>query len=179
MTTRDIAQWLDPDLHYPGIPSTAYPKGRTYDVPGPDRETGLRWTVMANIGRRAASGESLEESDLSALDNGDERSFEEQVLGAAYQRMVADGVADANIKTIARDAFYSFTSGEAIADLVLRGEAAARDAARADSKPSKPAAKRPAGSSSSRASGDTPARTRGRASTRSSKTPEKQVRKTA
>jgi len=180
MTTRDIAQWLDPDLHYPGIPSTTHPKGRTYDVAGPDRETGLRWTMMANLGRKAASGETLDETELASLDNGDERSFEEQVLGAAYAAMVADGVADANIKTIARDAFYNFTSGEQIADLVLRGEAAARAAARADEKPKKAAAKRTAGSSSNRASGVTPARTRGQASTRSSKTPAKaQVRKTA
>jgi hypothetical protein len=184
---RDIVQYLDADqgLTYPGIKSEQYPNGKAYTVPWPSRKRGLRLTALAALGRRAAAGETLSEDELAQLqvDDGEgEAEFAQMVLGKPLlHEMEEDGVTDHVVQNIARDAFYNFTSGEELADLVLRGEAAARDHARADTKPkSERAAKPRAGSNSNRASGGTPARTRARASTRSSTTSAaKPARKTA
>lgn len=196
---RDIVQYLDADtgLTYPGIRSEQHPDGKTYTVPWPSRKRGLRLTALAALGRRAAAvdlrkkaGEPVADEDLLTQDElaqlqveeGEgEADFARLVLGPVVTEMEDDGVSDHTVQMIARDAFFNFTSGEDLADLVLRGEAAARDQARAAEKPQNaPAGKPRAGSSSNRASGGTPARTRARASTRSSKTPAKaQARKTA
>jgi len=183
MTVRDIVQYLDPVLTYPGIKSEAHPDGHTYTVQWPGRKTGLRLTALAALGRRAAAGEELTEDELAKLQVGDDQEpdFERTVLGSTLDELTADDVSDFVVHRIARDAFYCFTSSEQLADLVLRGEAAARDQARADGKPkSGRGGKRPAGSKSGRTSGATPARTRNRASTRSSTSPARPAaRKTA
>lgn len=184
MTTRDIAAYLgDPVLTYPGIKSEKYPDGKTYTVPWPSRRRGLRMTALANLGWRAAANEKLTDAELAELEiSGDdmESDFERMTLGPALDEMTADDVSDFVVQKIARDAFYCFTSSDQLADLVLQGEAAARDEARADQKPKRGrSAKAKAGSNSGRASGATPARTRNRASTRSSTSAKPRARKSA
>jgi len=179
MAVRDIVGLLSPWLDYPGVPSKAHPGGRDYRVQSPDRKTGLRLAALAALGRRAAEGESLTAAEVEQIEIGDDQAedFATMVLGPTHELMLTDGVADMTVQAIARDAFYCFTANEALADLVLQGEAAARDAA--SKKPAVRSGRKTAGSSSSRASSGTPARTRNRASSRSSGTPAGKAKKTA
>lgn len=198
MPTRELPEFFDEGaLKYPGITSTAHPAGKTYRVPPPDADTGLRW---ASLGEAVLTGKLTDaERDRLRLDDNEERSFFRQVFGctpdcekpqedgtrgpvcgSVLDEMRADGVPYPRIKLIAADVFMYWSVNEQFADAVLtlestRGEAAARAnratrraAAKKTASPAR-TPRRKAGSGSATASTATPGRTRGRTSTQSSK----------
>ncbi|MFG7941185.1 hypothetical protein DEH18_33440 [Streptomyces sp. NHF165] len=63
--------------------------GRTYTVPAPDAETGLRVQRLVSAAGRAAGGGDVD-ADLVA--DAEERDLYADVLGSAYAELVADGV---------------------------------------------------------------------------------------
>lgn len=175
MPTRDLSALFGGTLDYPGVPSTEFPKGKTYKVPSPDAVTGARLTWQASIGQKLARGKDISPEERAAvtLSDTEEEDFYKDILGPVYDEMLADGVPWTVLMGVAEDAYLVITGNEGLADFML-GEAVARPnrAARRAATP-----KKTAGSKSSPASSGTPAPTRSRASTRSSKTPAARVAK--
>ena len=82
---------------------------RDYSIPAPDAETGLRYTALANVAKKAARGDDISETDLQALklDDAEEREFSEQILGSeVLAQMVEDKLP---WPAITRTAQYAFT----------------------------------------------------------------------
>lgn len=125
----DLGSYLDDDaLDTPPIPSTKHPAGRSYRIPSPDADTGVRLTAMVTLGVAFASGADLDQREAKKLklDDNQEKDFLEDVLGSAYGEMVADGVSWTRIQRLGRYCLLHFTLGpEAAADEVQRGEAPA------------------------------------------------------
>lgn len=169
MATRDLSAFFDDGaLDYPAVPSTAHPGGRTYRVPAPDAKLGLWFAAIAETAVRKSNGGEVSAESAAALelDDDQERSWHQKVLGTAYEEMVADGVSWPMLQHVSADAYLCFGLGEDVANVLLavQGKAAAR-LNRASRKSTAP---KTVGSKSPRASGDIPAPTRKRASTRSS-----------
>lgn len=82
---------------------------RDYSIPAPDAETGLKYTALANVAKKAARGDDLADIDLQSLklDDAEEKEFTDQILGA---RVLAEMVED-NLPwpAITRTAQYAFT----------------------------------------------------------------------
>lgn len=179
MPTRELPEFVDGGaLKYPAITSKEHPEGKTYLVAPPDATTGVRW---ASIGELILfDTPTPQQLERLKLDDDDERSLYEQVLGATLVEMQADGVEWPRVRQIAQDAFTYWAVNPQMADAVLvnQGEAVAREnraTRRAAAKKPRSTARTPrakAGSGSAKGSTATPAPTRGRTSTRSStKTP--------
>lgn len=173
MTTRDVSSLFGSTIDYPGVPSTAHPGGKLYRVPSPSAELGVQLTYRATLGLKQARGLQLTDDERAALalNDEDEATFYQEILGPVHDEMIADGVQWTLLQGIAGDAYLVITGNEALADIRLAraaGEALAR-ANRATRRAATPRKK--VGSKSSPASSGTPARTRNPASTRSSKSP--------
>lgn len=84
-------------------------EGTEYRVPLASAELGLWCRTNAILAGQAVDAggtvEAREEAAEKSLPLPDERPFEQLMLGAAYDKMVADGVAFANIEFSARTAF--------------------------------------------------------------------------
>jgi hypothetical protein len=175
MATRDLSAFFDDGaLEYPGIRSTAHPDGKTYKVPSPDARTGAWLASIAELGVRSASGAEMAQEDAAKLklDDEQERTWYQRILGPAYDEMIADGVAWVMLKRVGDDAYLCFGLDEDVADMVLasQGEPQAR-ANRATRRATQHTDQKTAGSKSGRASTATKGRTRSRASTPSSTSP--------
>lgn len=82
---------------------------RDYVIPAPDADTGLRYTALATIAKKAANGEDIADTDLQALrlDDAEERDFAEQILGSeVLEQMREDKLP---WPAITRTAQYAFT----------------------------------------------------------------------
>lgn len=171
----EVLAFLDEGHEYTGVKSARHPEGKTYRVPPPSAKTGLWLTAIAELGLSAATGEELSAEDRAALslNNDEERSFHQRVLGPAYTEMVEDGVSWAALQAISRHAFLTFSTSQDMADADLMttlGKARSREVS--TTRPTPPrTARKTAGSASPKASGGTRARTRSTASTRSSTSP--------
>lgn len=177
---RDLSEFLDEGLVYP-LPASAFtveagaeprfPDGKTYTVPSPDAKNGLWLTAMADLAVKATTGGKVSDADLNRLklDDDEERTFYQRVLGTAYDEMLADGVKWTALQTIGRDAYLCFAMSQDAADRVLaqtlagQGEALAR-ANRATRRATTRTAKKTAGSRSRRASTAATGSARGRTS---------------
>lgn len=166
---RDLSEFLDEGLTYP-LPASAFtveagaeprfPDGKTYTVPSPDATTGVWLTAMADLAAKATIGGQVSDADRNRLklDDDDERTLYQRVLGPVYDEMVADGVKWTALQTIGRDAYLCFAMSQDAADRALahmlagQGEALAR-ANRATRRAAKRTPKPKAGSKSPRASG--------------------------
>lgn len=172
MPARDLSAFQENDgLTYPGVRSTAHPDGATYTVASPDAATGLHLAKLGEIGFNAYV--SPADADKAKLDDAEERSLYEMVLGPTLSEMTADGVPWAMVRRIAQDAFFYWAVNEQFADAILasqgealalanratrRKEAKAKKAGKAST--TKPTARNTAGSKSSPASTPTRARIR-------------------
>ncbi|GGM65220.1 hypothetical protein GCM10012275_39730 [Longimycelium tulufanense] len=86
MAFRDLSELLDPGLPLPI-------NGKTYVVPPPDAQTGLRLQRLAEHAAKVAqAAESGEPLDAVALDDDDEIDLYRDALGSAYDEMLADQV---------------------------------------------------------------------------------------
>ncbi|MER5783738.1 hypothetical protein ABT104_18745 [Streptomyces mobaraensis] len=82
MAFKALDELLDDSLHLPVA-------GRTYTVPAPSAEVGLRTQALINAAAVAADGGRVDEQVLS---DAAERDLYRDVLGAAHDQMVSDGV---------------------------------------------------------------------------------------
>lgn len=168
----EVLAFLDEGHEYPGVKSERHPDGHTYRVPPPSAKTGLWLSTIAELGTVAATGGKLTASDVAALhlDDDEERTFYQRVLGPAYQEMLDDGVSWPALQAIGRHAFLTFSMSQESADLDMQamlGKARNREVP-ATPPARTPTARKTAGSASRKASGGTRARTRATASTPSS-----------
>lgn len=84
---------------------------RNYSVPAPSGETGLKYTALVNVAKKAARGEDVGDTDLQALklDDAEEKEFTEQILGIeVLTQMVEDGLPWPAINRTAQYAFTHF-----------------------------------------------------------------------
>ncbi len=120
----ELGQYLDPSL-------TLTVLGREYAVPLPSAELGLWCRAMASIGAslEAATPAELETAvdravertaTLPPLPDGERRSFEETLLGAAYGTLMADRVPDPYIMMCARTTYVWIVAGEEAAERYWR-----------------------------------------------------------
>lgn len=123
MALADLGAFLDDDVLEVPVAGTVHPDGRTYRIPSPDAETGLRLTALANLGAAVAVGREVNAADVDALrmNDDDEREFLEQILGSAYGELIADKVSWVRIQRLGRYAFVYFAMGpEAAQEYVNR-----------------------------------------------------------
>lgn len=143
--TDDLFNFLDEDgIVIPNIKSTKYPKGKTYTIPSPDVDTGIRLTGLAEIANKLNRKVEVSPRDVARLKLSDEeeREFSQQVLGSAYEELLADGVSWVRVQRLTQYAFTYFAFSPEAAEKAARegtfsGKAPARNRAtrRAAAKP--------------------------------------------
>ena len=122
---------------------------RDYSIPAPDAETGLRYNALSNIAIKASKGEHVQESELAALklDDDEERSFVEQMLGGeVLTQMTEDRLP---WPAIVRTAQYAFTHFAVSPDAASKAMAAGAFSGKAPA-PTNRATRRAAGAKSAR-----------------------------
>lgn len=157
----DLFNFLDDDtLTIPGIRSREFPDGKAYSIPSPDAETGMRLSVLAEIGTKIKQGVQVSDRDKMRLhfDDDEERDFAQQVLGPVYEEMLADGVSWVRIQRVTQYAYVHFAfSPEAAQEAARRGVFAGKAPARGNraqrraDKPTGKAPKAPRDSTATRA----------------------------
>lgn len=149
----------DDALEIPGVKSRKYPEGKTYFIPSPDAETGMRLSALAEIAVKVNKAIDVNERDVRRLhlDDTEEREFAQQVLGPVYEELIEDGVSWVRLQRITQYAYVHFAfSPEAAREAadrgVFAGKAPARNRAERRAKPKTGAApKAPRASTGSRA----------------------------
>jgi hypothetical protein len=145
MARLDLTGYLDDDsVEVPGIPSTAYPDGKTYRFDSPDAKTGLFLASLANLAVKARLGGDIgAQAAALELDDDQERDLMRDVMGSTLDELTADGVSWVRIQKLNRYLFIHFAMGEdAAVGLQRSGEAlvpANRAARRATKKKATPA----------------------------------------
>lgn len=136
MTFRDLREFFDGTLALPV-------GGKTYTVPPCSADDGLWAQALMDAALKAATGGEVNEDDLSriVLNDDDERSLYQRLLGTAFDEMKDDGVDWPSIARCGQTAFVFFTQGEDAAQVVWEqqpGEAPApnRETRRQESKAS-------------------------------------------
>jgi len=128
MARLDLTGYLDDDsVEVPGIPSTAFPDGKTYRFDSPDAKTGLFLASLANLAVKARLGADIgEQAAALELDDDQERDLMRDVMGATLDELTADGVSWVRIQKLNRYLFIHFAMGENAAEgLRVSGEAPA------------------------------------------------------
>lgn len=122
MALFDLTDAIDPVLEY-RLRSAKHPDGRDYRVESPDPRTGLFLTSVHELGLAASAGATLSPSDLARLrmDDDEEKSFYQLILGDAYQQMVDDGVKWPKIQDVATHAYLTFNRNNEAAERLLAG----------------------------------------------------------
>lgn len=156
----DFYDFLEDDtLEIPNVKSRAHPEGKTYSIPSPDAETGMRLSALAEIAVKVNKSIDVHERDVKRLhlDDNEEREFAQQVLGPVYEELIADGVSWIRLQRITQYAYVHFAfspeaAREAAERGVFAGKAQARTRAERRAKPKNGAGpKAPQGSTGSRA----------------------------
>ncbi|MFB7461717.1 hypothetical protein [Streptomyces sp. NPDC056188] len=84
MAFEDVSELLDETLRLPV-------RGRVYTVPAPSAAAGVRTQRLIAIVAQAAEGGDVD-VDAELLADADEHDLYSEILGAAYDEMLADGV---------------------------------------------------------------------------------------
>jgi len=114
----DFLGFLQDDrLEIPHVPSRKYPReqgGKTYYVEQPDAETGTRIAALGQIMAKMQAKVDVSENDVRRLrmSDGEEREFQDDVLGATRQEMIEDGVNHQALKVATNYAFVAFAFTE-------------------------------------------------------------------
>lgn len=110
MGFADLEEFFDDGLHLPIA-------GVVYDIPAPDPEFGLYVTAMVSAGRQAALGEDLP-ADLPQLryEGGEESDMYRRLMGAAFDKMVANSVPWSRIKLAAETVTLWISGGKSVAE---------------------------------------------------------------
>ncbi len=129
MPRVDLTNYLDDDaVEVPGIPSTAFPEGRSYRFASPDAATGLRLAHLADLAVQARLGVNIgAQAAALSFDDAEERDLMRDVMGATLDELTADGVSWTRIQRLNRWLFIYFAMGEDVAaGLQLQGGATAQ-----------------------------------------------------
>lgn len=126
MSRLDLAAYLEDDaVGIPGIPSTAYPDGKTYRFASPSAKVGLSLAALANLAVRAQFGGDVSAQSLD-LDDDQERDLMRDVMGDTLDELTTDGVSWVRIQRLNKYLFIHFAMGEdAAARMTLPGESSA------------------------------------------------------
>jgi len=95
----------------PPMPSVKYPQGKSYHVPSPDAETGLRLNALADVAMKLSKGFEVKEFDVQRLrmDDTEEKEFADQVLSpAVVTQMIDDGCRWEHVRRLTQYAFTYF-----------------------------------------------------------------------
>lgn len=170
MALKDLTEYLAPNLEFQHA-------GKTYTVPPPTKDVGLKLAAVNAYGANIATHGP---ADALAKMHATQRAVIEMLgesvndigvlsLGAAYDEMVADNVPGPHIDFYARYALYYWVLGEETADAIIAAEREAK------SGPA-PKAKAPARSKSGRstASGSRKTTSTASRSTRTTASPKAQ-----
>lgn len=113
MTFEDLDEFFDPTLPLPI-------GGKTYTIPSPSADVGIRCQRMFSLMRRAAQGHTLTADEAASLrfDDEDERTWHRTLLGPIYDELVADDVPWAKIQRVSSTAFTWITQGKSAAEAV-------------------------------------------------------------
>lgn len=106
-TFPELGEWFDASLTLP------FPGGKKYKIPSPDAGTGLYCEQLMAAG--AAAAIAGQKPDAKLLDDDDERTLFERLLGPAYHEMLADGVQWHLIKHAGMTAMFWVTLNEEMA----------------------------------------------------------------
>lgn len=107
----------------PPMPSTKFPKGKTYRIPSPNAIVGLRLAAIADITLKQARGKDLSPTDVKRLriEDEDEHEFIAQVLSPeTVAEMESDGVKFAHMKRLGLYAFTYFAVSPEAAETALK-----------------------------------------------------------
>lgn len=98
MAMRDLDELIDDSLKLPV-------SGVTYVIPGPDAKTALWCLAVADAAREGVASAS------TVLDDDDERTMYQRILGPAYDQMMTNGVSLSKIAFCGQTAFIWITNG--------------------------------------------------------------------
>ncbi len=96
--------------------------GKVYRVESVDAKTGMRLTALADISRNLQRGAAVSPADVAKLnmDDDQEREFSEQVMGATYHEVIADGVDWPIIQKMVQYTYMYFAMGTDVANKAAR-----------------------------------------------------------
>jgi hypothetical protein len=91
---------------------------KSYHVASPDAITGAKLSAYSTILVKTAAKMDVAEADIRRLNmnDGEEREFYEQVLGAAYHEMLDDGVSWQHFQALGQYGFVFFAASREKAD---------------------------------------------------------------
>jgi hypothetical protein len=102
---KDLAELLDPRLPLPI-------RGKIYHVESPDVKTGLRAQATVAIASKVRAGEAVTPEDVASLhlDDAEEKEFTQNMLGASFDEMQADGLPWEYVRHAAKTVFMWLVS---------------------------------------------------------------------
>lgn len=102
--------------------------GKKYRIPAASIETGIYCQGIVKLGTAARMGAELSPAEISSLklDDDQERTFNQRLLGTAYEEMLADQVAWEKLCHAAKTAFAWITRDRAAAEAVWNAAAGNR-----------------------------------------------------
>ncbi len=117
---RDLEEFLDPQLRLPW-------RGKTYTIPPPDYQLGLRMQrlILAGLAALRAAPADVEddaEPDVELLGDDDERELYPRLLGPVLEQLVADGASWPVIARFGLTAFVHYTAGEEAGQAAWEGK---------------------------------------------------------
>lgn len=94
---KQLGSFLDPILAVPY-------RGKTYQVPAVDAETGLRLQKLVAAGIRTAIDGKVDPATIELVSDADEDGFYETILGPVYDELITDGASSPALKFIGQTA---------------------------------------------------------------------------
>jgi len=94
---KQLGSFLDPILAVPY-------RGKTYQIPAVDAETGLRLQKLVAAGVRTALDGEIDPATIELVNDADEKGFYETLLGPVYDELIADGASSPAVKFIGQTA---------------------------------------------------------------------------
>jgi hypothetical protein len=111
MPFQDLDEFFDPSLHLPI-------RGKVYEVPSPDAETGLFCQRLMASAAKAVIGEEVSDSEVERIKLGDKEELDlyERLLGPAWGEMFTDKLPWAYIQHAGTTCLVWVTQGQAQAE---------------------------------------------------------------
>lgn len=94
---KQLGSFLDPVL------AVTF-RGKTYQIPAVNAETGLRLQKLVSAGVRTALDDKLDPATIELVSDAEELGFYETVLGPVYDELLADGASFPALKFIGQTA---------------------------------------------------------------------------
>jgi len=112
---KQLGSFLDPILAVPY-------RGKTYEIPAVDAETGLRLQKLVAAGVRTALDGEIDPATIELVNDADEKGFYETLLGPVYDELIADGASSPAVKFIGQTALMWHAQDFEMAETFWRAE---------------------------------------------------------